>query len=118
MPGDWDAHVRSGLDLGDDHYATRQYWTPDERGIGLPADAEPEASWVLVGISETHRNPDGEWCGGYAMFGNVPEAALYAAKFATEIHHELVSADPLTVAPSLQCRRCPSHGHIQEGRWV
>lgn len=31
---------------------------------------------------------------------------------------QVQSWDPLTVSPSLLCRRCGDHGFIREGRWV
>lgn len=31
---------------------------------------------------------------------------------------DLVSADPITLSPSLLCRTCGHHGFIRDGRWV
>jgi hypothetical protein len=31
---------------------------------------------------------------------------------------DLVQLEPLTLAPSLLCRRCGHHGFIQNGKWV
>ena len=117
MTEDFDAHVRSGIQIGEDRYIHLSYWTG--RGeISLPADKEPEEGWVLIGLHEDHKKKDGFWCGGYVHFKNVPEALEADKIFATESKHELISENPLTVEPSLQCRGCPSHGHIREGRWT
>lgn len=113
----WDAHIRTGEEIGPDHFIFRQWWTPDEHVIGLPAGRTPPEGSVLIGLHEHHKNPDGEWCGGYTHFQNVPEAALANAKYKTQSRHALVSADPLHVQPSLQCRSCPKHGWIENGRW-
>lgn len=32
--------------------------------------------------------------------------------------HEVVTADPLTLTPSLLCDTCGLHGFIRDGRWV
>jgi hypothetical protein len=31
--------------------------------------------------------------------------------------HQVVSPDPLTLTPSLQCRTCGAHGHVNNGKW-
>lgn len=106
---DWEAHYRSGLHLGDDNYASLEYRLPDGRVVSYPAGEVPPTG-VLIGLSEHHKKPDGSWCGGWVGFKNVPEADEHAL-------HELVSADPLTVAPSLLCRVCGNHGFIRSGKW-
>jgi hypothetical protein len=111
----WDAHMRSGTDIGSAHFVRREYRTPDGRFVSYPTDREPPSGSVFVGITDNHLRDDGEWCGGYVRFKNVPEALTAPSGVA---NHELVTADPLTISPSLACRRCPSHGFIREGRWV
>lgn len=118
---DFDAHKRSGIDLGMDHYAHRDYRTPEGGIIGLPADQDPDEGWVLIGLTESHKKPDGSWCGGWIGFLNVDDPGRGGDREEYRkngVKHELVSLDPLTVAPSLACRTCPSHGFIREGRWV
>lgn len=110
---DWDEHVRSGETIGPDRYVEREYYCPDGKIFTFPAAAEVPEGSILIGVTETHKNPDGAWCGGYVRFRNVP-AARNPPEHA---NHELVSADPLTISPSLACRRCPSHGFIESGRW-
>lgn len=75
----------------------------------------------LVGLNHSHpdqrpegsRTPPGSsspgWCLGYVGF----EITSYTPA----ANHRLVSADPLEVAPSLQCPRCGLHGHIRGGQW-
>lgn len=116
MTQGFDEHIRSGENIGEDRYIKRLYWTGDGE-VGLPADRTPGDSWTFIGVHEHHKRPDGQWCGGYVHFKNVPEAHVADGKYNTVSNHELVSENPLTVAPSLQCRSCPSHGFIREGRW-
>jgi hypothetical protein len=110
----YDSHVRSGIKIAEDRYVLPQWWTPDEQGLGT---RNPPEGSVMVGITEHHLNERSKWCGGYVNFSNVAEAALYDAKFGTTSKHELVSIDPLTISPSLQCRHCSSHGFIENGEW-
>lgn len=115
MTLDFDAHVRSGLDLGNDHYAHREFRTPEGQIVGYPADHGPPEGSVFIGIHEHHKKPDGSWCGGWVGFINVDDPVDDYHRQRSK--HELVQEDPLTVAPSLQCRICPSHGFIENGRW-
>lgn len=108
----WDAHMRAGVHLGGDHYANLEYLLSDGTMKSYPAGQGPEEEGApLIGLMEHHKRPDGGWCGGWVGFKNVPGADERAK-------HELVSSDPLTVAPSLACRQCPSHGFIRDGRWA
>lgn len=34
-----------------------------------------------------------------------------------EVHYEVINAEPLTLTPSLLCRRCGDHGRVTNGRW-
>lgn len=113
-----DDHFKSGYSLGGDHYCHYQYWTKDEKVIGLPAGTLPPDGSVFIGIHEHHRREDGSWCGGYVQFENVPEAHFADVKYGTQSRHMLVSESPLTIAPSLACRTCPSHGFVRDGKWV
>lgn len=109
---DPDVHVRAGLELGGDNYAKLEYRLGNGRAMVYPADEtpdDPEAK--LIGLIESHKAPDGSWCGGWVGFTNV-EGADEQAK------HQLESIEPLTVSPSLLCRRCGNHGFIRESRWV
>lgn len=39
---------------------------------------------------------------------------------ASRLHpdHQIVSAEPLTITPSILCRGCGTHGWVRDGRWV
>jgi len=67
-----------------------------------------------VGLLEEHKRPDGTPCEGGVLFDlpGVREAFPDRALWQVE------SWDPLTLSPSLLCRRCGHHGWIREGRWV
>lgn len=118
---DFDAHNRSGLDLGGDHYAHREYRLPDGKIIAYAAGATIPEGAVFIGIHEHHLKPDGSWCGGWVGFSNVEDpgrADGTIEPYRIEgTHHTLDKADPLTISPSLACRSCPSHGWIKEGVW-
>jgi hypothetical protein len=53
---------------------------------------------------------DGEICYGYISW--EPHNGMKISG------HTLVSIDPVTIQPSLDCRSCASHGHITDGRWI
>lgn len=63
---------------------------------------------VPIGLIESHRLPDGQWCEGVVHF-----------KGSGEGHPEwtVIQADPLTLSPSILCRDCGNHGWIEAGRW-
>lgn len=119
MPRDFDADVRSGEQIGPDRYIWREYSVPviGEKPQYLTyydKDGEIPEGAVLIGIHEHHKSTkSGLWCGGYLRFENVPEAVE-----AGNANHTLVSANPLTIQPSLGCRGCSSHGYIREGKWT
>jgi hypothetical protein len=81
------------LDLGHDH----------------SFEAMLDANDELIGWLHTHpdaRNPSAlcqSFCAVRPMNG-IPV-------------HKVVSNDPLTLTPSLQCRTCGAHGHVTNGRW-
>jgi hypothetical protein len=91
------------FDLGDGHSFR---WLSDNDGV--------------FGLIEHHPKPSpdapGEYCGGYIAWRQSEGSRVPP-------RHQLVaggSDDPehLTVAPSLACRQCSSHGWIRDGRWV
>lgn len=86
------------IDLGSGHSFV---WFRDSEGV--------------FGLIEHHESAK-SWCGGYIAW-RAPVDENLTPK------HELVSGgeddvEHLTIAPSLQCRTCPSHGYIRDGRWV
>lgn len=63
----------------------------------------------LVGWLHTHpdkRNPD-VLCQSFCAVRPFNGAPV----------HQVVCADPLTLSPSLLCRTCGAHGHVENGRW-
>lgn len=79
----------------------------------------------LVGLVEHHpKGPDATpgamYCGGYVAWVNKPGTPHGHAAWVAK--HQLVAGGPgdeehLTIAPSLLCRQCPSHGFIRNGQW-
>lgn len=79
----------------------------------------------VIGLIEHHPKgqdaaPSAVYCGGYIAW--VPESEQQIEQPFTA-RHQLVAGGPgdegaLTIAPSLACRHCPSHGFIRGGRWV
>jgi hypothetical protein len=113
VPGNWaEEHALAGEDIGGGHYVHRMYRLPNGTTVSYPADHGPPEGSVFVGLHDYHRTDTTQtgWCGGWVGFTNVEGADERAV-------HELVSAEPLHVEPSLGCRGCPSHGWIREGRW-
>ena len=74
--------------------STRHLWRPGRDAEGF------------LHVIQAHRNPAGAWC-----YGHV------STNPADNPHWTLLSEEPLTLSPSLQCRSCPNHGHIVNGRW-
>lgn len=111
-PNTWPGH-ESVFPIGQDHYAmwanicgtatgTRRPDGTWDRDAAMAADTAP-------GLMEWHwDDATGHWCGGYVGFRNRGDSAG---------NHELVTADPLTISPSLLCRSCPSHGFVRSGSW-
>lgn len=114
--------MRAGEDIGSGHWIKRTFLLLDGPVISCPAVFDPPEGSVFVGLHDNHYKPGTQdWCGGWIGFANVPE---HAVAFRSNLEqgktgwHELVSADPLEVSPSLACRGCASHGFIRAGRWV
>ena len=99
------------IDLGDGHTLEFTSWNPDRelnpQYVHLP-DVE------RFGATIEHVKPDGETCMSAVTFDApvarelLPGAAIW----------QVESWEPLTLSPSLLCRRCGDHGFIKEGKWV
>ncbi len=63
---------------------------------------------VFAGVAYNHPKPNGTLC-GEAWIPVRPECSR---------GWDVVSTEPLTLAPSMRCRICGHHGYIQNGRWV
>ena len=96
-------------DLGNGHSFV---WLADGEGntIGL-IEHHPAAPGAPPGV---------RYCGGYVAW--VSEEAQRGVHPAWTARHQLLAGGPgdeasLTLAPSLACRLCQSHGFIRSGRW-
>jgi len=102
------------LDLGHGH--TLRWATAPDAYADLPGAAHCSA------VIRHPLRPTDELCAGkgYCEGGiNIDNPAGRAV--AVGGHHvwQLVSDDPLTLAPSLLCHEgCRDHGHITGGRWI
>lgn len=99
------------LDLGFGHTASFFAWCPD-RDLN-PQDADrPDID--RAGLFVAHPDPAGGECKSAIHFD------LPGAEHLADGGHRwtVESWEPLTVAPSLLCRRCGDHGFIRDGRWV
>ena len=66
----------------------------------------------VVGLNEAHKDKHGNKCFGYVAF----DGSQYTPKDAPK--WKVISKDPLTLEPSILCRKCGNHGFIRNGRWV
>lgn len=91
---------------------------------GLPEDAIPlghdtfytrvERDYQWIGIREWHR--EGEMFeAGFIPFTGRSMPDWWRSDAPT---WEVISEDPLTLAPSLACGQCGHHGFIRDGKWV
>ena len=71
-------------------------------------EGEGEKKGSLYGLEESHLLPGGKECKGFIPFNTFGKTTGW----------DLVSKEPLTLAPSLACSSCSSHGFIQDGKWV
>jgi len=78
--------------------------------------AYPSGEWV--GVIEWHLDPAGELCGGYVAFAGFNGLTDRGQQPVERPTWTVVSLDPLTLAPSLQCLTCPHHGFIRDGKWL
>lgn len=96
------------FDLGAGHSFT---WLKDKDGA--------------FGLTEHHPSPDPKYayCGGYLAWRLPVGLRRVLMRVPWKVNHQLVAGGPgaeahLTIAPSLACRSCPSHGWIRDGKWV
>lgn len=68
-------------------------------------------------LNDYHRRPDGSPCAGFVPF----RGTNYSKQFEGQPNYQawdVLSTEPLTLSPSLLCRRCGDHGFIRDGKWV
>lgn len=114
----WERFVtskRNAIVLDFNHIAVFSYGSPDHfEDKGFPRKTEGDEELILVGVTVYHCKNDGEVCGGYAAFAKELDPATEDPAQVWEVK----SLDPLTLEPSLDCPKCPSHGSITDGKWV
>lgn len=114
-----DAPAEGEFALGHGHYGRVYGWHPD-RELNPQYDGIPdiERAGIVVRHPAFSREPaglePGVECASSATF-DVPGAEVLKADPAHRWQVE--SWDPLTLSPSLLCRRCGDHGHIVNGEW-
>jgi hypothetical protein len=104
------------IDLGHDHFLQYFRWAPDD----LPGNRElygvPLPNVDKAGASIRHKTKTGEECRSAVTF-DIPEVLLMRRGGNVDVW-KVESWEPLTLSPSLLCRRCGDHGHIRDGKWV
>lgn len=87
-------------------------WNDIGHGVKIAANVWEDHG--QIGIYEQHTTPEGQECIGAVHFDvpvvreTWPDVPMWTVE----------QWEPLTLAPSLLCRRCGNHGFIREGRWV
>lgn len=103
-PNTWQG-AETAFRIADDRYGmwTNASGQPRNRETGELVTAETANAMMEWHWSESL----GRWHAGLVSFANRGGAAD---------GHQLVSADPLTISPSLLCR-CGDHGFVENGKW-
>jgi hypothetical protein len=103
------------IELGDGHALRWAAWDPglelNPQFRHLAASLPAEKFTALI----SHAAPDGTPCESAATL-DTPVAR--ASGMGGGALWQVVSAEPLTLSPSLLCRRCGDHGFIRESRWI
>lgn len=104
------------VDIGDDHGYDLTVWAPDRelnpQYTDLPDDPR-------IGAAVIHRASDGSRCMSAIYFDTEATRKLQAMGALKESQiWQVESWDPLTISPSLLCRKCGDHGFIRAGKWV
>lgn len=99
----------TALDLGHGHTLKFFKWAPD-RDLNPQYVDQPDIEKAGAIIEHPHAQT-GEPCSGGIHF-DVP-----GAEHLSETRWRVISWDPLTLDPSIQCD-CGDHGHIDHGKWV
>jgi hypothetical protein len=98
------------IDLGSGHTLRWLRWAPDD----LPANRE-RYGFPL---------PVVERAGAVISHGSCEAAVHFEGTQLHEFYRDgknfwtVVSWEPLTLSPSVLCRKCGDHGFIRDGRWV
>lgn len=103
------------IDIGHGHTIQTVGWHPDRALNPQYADV-PDIEIASIVIEHPNAK-SAEWprCVSAVQIDTPEVARIFPDE---RSRWQLVSADPLTLAPSLLCMRCGDHGFIQNGRWV
>lgn len=102
------------FDLGHGHTASFFGWAPD-RALNPQYDGIPDIDRAGLLVEHPDGLRPGERCKSAINF-DLPE--MHAAGLAAHAVWQVESWDPLTLSPSLLCRRCGDHGFIRGGVWI
>jgi hypothetical protein len=102
------------IDLGSNHWLKFFGWSPDRLIESDRVRYEGIADVARVGALVLHLSPvDHTECSGFVHF-DLPEVVTV---FPNHPKWQVVSWEPLTLSPSILCRRCGDHGFIRNGKW-
>jgi hypothetical protein len=112
---EWDHLPSNAVDIGENHWYAWVGWSPDR-------DLNPQYEGIedtdKYGVSVGHLTPEGEPCQSFATVKGSIQIALAVRAGKETPMWDLIQEEPLTLSPSLLCRRCGDHGFIRESRWV
>lgn len=86
-------------------------WHPD-RELNPQYEGVPDEP--RYGLYLTHPTPEGGKCVGAVTLDTEACRRVEPGRTTWTVD----SWDPLTISPSVLCRRCGHHGFVREGRWV
>lgn len=98
------------LDLGDGHRLYWVGWSPD-RALNPQYADMPDIE--RIGAIVEHLDKQGQVCPGYVGF-DVPGVERFGGD---RQRWKIESMEPLTLSPSIECKKCKDHGYIRNGRW-
>jgi hypothetical protein len=103
--------LKSSHDIGHNHYFRFLSWKPD-RDLNPQYDGIPDID-KCGGIIH-HKSNDGTWCASAIHFDTEDVRKVFKPDHLWKVE----SWEPLTLSPSLLCRRCGDHGFIRDGKWI
>jgi hypothetical protein len=102
------------IDLGDGHFGRYVGWAPDR---ALNPQYEGIADIERVGMTIYHPAPgktESGHCAGFVHFDTPEVSRVFTQE---RSRWQVLSWEPLTLAPSLLCGTCGDHGFIRNGTW-
>lgn len=86
-------------------------WCPD-RDLNPQYEGVPDEPRYALHLD--HPNPAGGRCTSAVTFESEVQLRVEPGRTTWTVD----SWDPLTISPSVLCRRCGHHGFVRDGRWV